>query len=107
MIVQRTLADADFGRDGVDADSANSLQIEQPVRGFENAVLHVGFGGQGCHANARVVVSLTAVPPYSVSTQVCVPISDVNCRTRLSNPAPSGEKKQWPCCRSCVRRCRF
>jgi len=54
MIVERALADADFGRDGVDADRANSLQIEQPVRGFEDAVLHVGFGGQGCHANARV-----------------------------------------------------
>jgi hypothetical protein len=36
MIVQRALADADFGRDGVDADRANSLQIEQPIRGFQN-----------------------------------------------------------------------
>ena len=57
MIVERALADADFGRDGVDADRANSLQIEQPIRGFENPVLHVGFGGQGCHANARVMLA--------------------------------------------------
>ena len=63
MIVERALADADFGRDGVDADRANSLQIEQPVCGFENPVLHVGFGGQGSHANAWVTVCLTAARP--------------------------------------------
>jgi hypothetical protein len=53
MVVQRTLADADFGRDRVDAHGTNPLQVEQPVRGFENPFLHVRFGGQGCHANAR------------------------------------------------------
>ena len=85
MIVQRALADADFGRDGVDADRANSLQIEQPIRGFQNPVLHVRFGGQSSHANAWVTVCLTAQPPYSLGTQVCVPISDINFRTRRSH----------------------
>jgi hypothetical protein len=53
MIVERALADADLGRNGVDTDRANPLQIEQPVRSLEDAFLHVRFGGQGSHANAR------------------------------------------------------
>jgi hypothetical protein len=85
MIVERSLADADFGRDGVDADRTNPLQIEQPVCSFQNPVLHRRFGGQGSHANAWVTVCLTANAPYSLVTQVCVPISNINCRTRLSN----------------------
>ena len=40
MIVERALADADFGGDGVDAHGANAAQIEQPVGGFEDPLLH-------------------------------------------------------------------
>jgi len=47
VVVERALADADFGRDGIDAVGANALQIEQPVRGFEDALLHGGLFGIG------------------------------------------------------------
>ena len=43
VIVQRALADADFGGDGVDADSANAALIKQEVSGFENPLLHGRF----------------------------------------------------------------
>src|SRR5207249_3172466 len=36
VVVERALGDADLGRDGIDADSANALQIEQLVGGLED-----------------------------------------------------------------------
>src|SRR5882757_10044865 len=98
MVVERALADADFGRDGVDANRANPLQIEQPVRGFEDAVLHGRLlhgrpwcgilGGRGRHANTRAPFVLTAGPLYSLVTQVCVPKSNGKSRTRISRRGP-------------------
>ena len=50
MVVQRALADADLGRDGIDPDRPNALQIEQPVGGFEDPLLHARFCKRGSHA---------------------------------------------------------
>ena len=62
MVVERALADADFGRDGIDADGANALQIEQPVGGLEDALLHRRFAGRGAMRRARYPFVLTAGP---------------------------------------------
>jgi hypothetical protein len=43
VIVQRALADADLGGDGVDADSAYAALIEQEVGGLENPRFHGRF----------------------------------------------------------------
>ena len=40
MIIERALADADLGGNGVDADGANPLLIEQPVGGLQNPLFH-------------------------------------------------------------------
>jgi hypothetical protein len=49
VIIERALADSDLGRDGVDADGADAVQIKQPVGGLQDPLLHVdlvdGFFG--------------------------------------------------------------
>ena len=47
MIIERAFGDADFGGDGIDANGAYALEIEQPVGGFENPLFHAGFFGHG------------------------------------------------------------
>ncbi|WP_244486044.1 hypothetical protein [Bradyrhizobium viridifuturi] len=55
MIVERALADADLGRDGVDADRTNALQVEQFVGGLEDPLFHGLFGRRGSHAPAVIL----------------------------------------------------
>ena len=56
MVVERALADAGFGGNGIDTDSANSLQIEQPVGGFENPLLHGRLFG--CRRHCEILPCL-------------------------------------------------
>ena len=49
MVVERALADADLGRDGVDADGADALQIEQAVGGLQNPLFHRLLCKRGGH----------------------------------------------------------
>jgi len=56
VIVERALADSDCGRDGVDADRADAVEIEQPVGGLQDPLFHVGFGLQGSHASRETLV---------------------------------------------------
>src|SRR5947208_12679780 len=46
VVVERALADAGRGSDGVNADGADSLRIEEPVRGGEDA-FYTGLCTQG------------------------------------------------------------
>src|SRR5438034_830371 len=46
VVVERALADAGRGGDGVNADGADSLRIEEPVRGGEDA-FYTGLCTQG------------------------------------------------------------
>ncbi len=55
MVIERALADADLGRDGVDADGANALQIEQLVGGLQNPLFHRLWGRRGSHAAETVL----------------------------------------------------
>ena len=72
MIVQRALADADRGGDGIDPDRTDALQIEQPVGGFENPLFMAGFWGRDIFAQTCVAVPLTAAAVPMLITQVGV-----------------------------------
>ncbi len=61
MIVERALADADLGGDGVDANRADALQIEQAVRGFQNPLFHGRFRRGERHCTDLCSFHLTAM----------------------------------------------
>ena len=54
MVVERALADADLGGDGVNADGADALQVEQPVGRLEDALPGLGNGLRPFHAGLAI-----------------------------------------------------
>src|SRR5450631_228372 len=72
VVVERALGDADFGRDGIDADGADALQIEQPVGGFEDPLLHGRLCGGGHDYTDLCSFCLDNAAPQNLITQIGV-----------------------------------
>ena len=96
MVIERALADADFGGDGVDADGADALQVEQPVGGLQDPLFHVEFFGCEHITPICLLLALTMGRRGLFSyTDLCNQVRNMSqiARVRVNK----GEQQPCPC----------
>src|SRR3954463_14608815 len=87
MVIERAFADADLGRDGIDAHRPNAPAIEQPVGSFENALLHRRSCGLRHSQGTHVLSPLDTSGGFHTNyTDLCNQVVPAGNRGRTRNP---------------------